>query len=80
MEADKMLKYVEDVDAVMEYSARLMEFIKEEFEPEDADDVLTTLASVALHDVSKEKRYRFLAEYEKVRAEVDKKIPSEDGE
>ena len=79
MDADKMLKYVEDVEAVMEYSARLMEFIKEEFGPEDADDVLTTLASVALHDVSEEKRYRFLAEYEKVRAEVDKKVSNEDG-
>ncbi len=80
MNTDEMMKYFENVGAVIEYSARLMEFIKEEFEPEDADDVLTTLASVALHDVSDEKRVKFLAEYEKVRAEVDKKVFNEDGE
>ena len=80
MEADKMLKYVEDVEEVMRYTAGLMEFIKEEFEQEDRENVLITLASVALHDVSEKKRYRFLAEYEKVRAEVDKKIPNEDEE
>ena len=68
---------------VMELSARLMEFIKEEFTPEDADDVLTTVASVALHDVNESKRYKFLAEYEKIREGVDKRVPretDEDGE
>lgn len=80
MNTDEMMKYFENVEAVMEYSARLMEFIKEEFGPEDADDILTTLASVALHDVSDEKRYKFLAEYEKARAEVEKEVPNEDGE
>lgn len=80
MNTDEMMEYFANVEAVMEYSSRLMSFIREEFGPEDADDVLTTLASVALHDVSEEKRLRFLAEYEKVRAEVEKKIPSEDGE
>ena len=79
MDADKMLEYVENVEAVMEYLSKLMSFIKEEFEPEDAEEILITLASVALHDVSDEKRYRFLAEYEKVRAEVDKKVSNEDG-
>ena len=80
MNADKMLKYVEDVEEVMRYTAGLMEFIKEEFEQEDRENVLITLASVALHDVSDEKRYKFLAEYEKARAEVEEKVPNEDGE
>ncbi len=79
MEADKMLEYIENVEEVMNYTAGLMEFIKEEFGPEDAEEVLITLASVALHDVSDEKRYKFLAEYEKARAEVKKRMSNEDG-
>lgn len=81
MNTDEMMKYFEDVEKVMRYTAGLMSFIKEEFGPEDAEEVFITLASVALHDVSDEKRYKFLAEYEKTRAEVDKRVPkNEDGE
>ena len=79
MEVDKMLKYIGNVEEVMRYTAELMNFIKEEFGPEDAEEACITLASVALHDVSDEKRYKFLAEYEKDRAEVKKRMPNEDG-
>lgn len=80
MDADEMMKYFESIETVMRFTAGLMQFINEEFGPEDKEEVLITLASVALHDVSREKRYKFLAEYEKARAEVDKRVPDEDGE
>lgn len=80
MNTDEMMKYLENVEEVMRFTAGLMGFIKEEFEPKEREEVLITLASVALHDVSDEKRYKFLAEYEKARAEVEQRVSDEDGE